>query len=64
MKVTVNRKACLRSGQCMYLHPELFRKADDGYPAVVVAGDLPPELEKSAEDAADVCPSGAINPEY
>ena len=60
MKVTVDRKTCLRSGQCTYLHPKLFKEGEDGYP-VVLFEDVPDDLKEEAEDAADICPSGAIH---
>lgn len=60
MKITVERKKCLRSGQCTYLHPKLFKEGEDGYPVVLVEA-VPAELEQEAEDAADVCPSAAID---
>jgi ferredoxin len=62
MRITVDRATCLRSGQCTYLHPKLFKEGEDGYPVVIVE-ELTPELEAEAEDAADVCPSGAIDVE-
>ena len=59
MRLTVDRNVCLRSGQCSYLHPELFKEGDDGFPIVLVEH---PEGEQlaGAEDAAELCPSGAI----
>jgi len=59
MRLVVNHKKCLRSGQCAYLHPELFKTGPDGAPIVLVdpIGD---DLREVAEDAADLCPSGAI----
>ncbi|MFN0148071.1 MAG: ferredoxin [Dehalococcoidia bacterium] len=60
MKVTVSRIKCLRSGQCTYLHPKLFKEGEDGYPTVLV-DELPDDLKEEAEDAADICPSGAID---
>jgi len=59
MKLSVDRKTCLRSGQCTYLHPKLFKEGEDGYPVVLVE-DVPDDLKQEAEDAADICPSGAI----
>ncbi|MCC6381346.1 MAG: ferredoxin [Dehalococcoidia bacterium] len=59
MRVEINRKTCLRSGQCTYLHPNVFRVGDDGYP-LAPAEELPPAREAEAEDAAEICPSGAI----
>ena len=60
MKTTVNRTKCLRSGQCTYLHPRLFKEGEDGYPVVLV-DEVPDDLKEEAEDAADICPSGAID---
>ena len=60
MKVTVNHTKCLRSGQCTYLHPKLFKEGEDGYPVVPVE-DVPDDLKEEAEDAADISPSGAID---
>ena len=60
MKIVVDRKKCLRSGQCTYLHPKLLKEGEDGYPLVLLEV-VPPELEGEAEDAADICPSGAID---
>ena len=59
MKLSVDRKTCLRSGQCTYLHPKLFKEGEDGYP-IVLLEDVPDDLKQEAEDAADICPSGAI----
>jgi ferredoxin len=60
MKIVVNRTKCLRSGQCTYLHPKLLKEGPDGYP-VVLLDPVPGDLEAEAEDAADICPSGAID---
>ncbi|MCK9519747.1 MAG: ferredoxin [Dehalococcoidia bacterium] len=59
MRVAVNKEKCLRSGQCMYMHPKIFDEGPDGFP-VVLAEDVPVELKAEAEDAADICPSSAI----
>lgn len=59
MRLTVDRNVCMRSSQCSYLHPELFRQDEQGYPIVLV--ERPEgELLHGAEDAAELCPSGAI----
>ena len=59
MRLVINDKKCRRSGQCAYLHPELFKLSEDGSPVVLVEhpGE---ELREAAEDAADLCPGGAI----
>jgi ferredoxin len=59
VKVTIDRPKCLRSGQCTYLHPKLFKEGEGGIPVVLV-DEVPPELQAEAEDAAEICPSGAI----
>lgn len=59
MKLTIDRDACLRSAQCIYLHPDLFREGDDHVPVVLVEEPQGEQLEK-AEEAADICPASAI----
>jgi ferredoxin len=59
MNVSIDHKKCLRSGQCTYLHPDLFREGDDGFPVVLVEHPEGEQLE-GAEDAADICPASAI----
>ena len=60
MKIVVVKSKCLRSGQCTYLHPKLFKEGEGGYPEVLVEV-VPDDLKAEAEDAADICPSGAID---
>ncbi|MGE0821464.1 MAG: ferredoxin [Candidatus Binatia bacterium] len=59
MRLVVDHNKCRRTGQCVYLHPELFEADSDGSPIVLVEqpGD---ELREAAEEAVDLCPSGAI----
>jgi ferredoxin len=59
MRVEIDHQTCLRSGQCFYLHPQVFREGPDGFPLPVV-DPVPPELREEAEEAAEICPSGAI----
>lgn len=60
MKLEVDRKACLKSGQCTYMHPRLFKQGEDLFPIVIV-DEVPEELAEEAEDAADICPASAIS---
>ena len=60
MKIVLNRAKCLRSGQCTYLHPKLFKEGEDGYPVILV-DEVPDDLKVEADDAAEICPSGAID---
>jgi ferredoxin len=59
MRLVINYNKCLKSGQCSYLHAELIKADPDGTPRVIVEkiGD---DLREAAEDAVDLCPSGAI----
>jgi ferredoxin len=59
MRLAINHNKCRRAGQCVYLHPELFKAEADGSPVVLVErpGE---ELREAVEEAVDVCPSGAI----
>lgn len=59
MRLVIDYKRCRRTGQCSYLHPELFKSDADGAPIILV--EQPDgELLAAAEDAIDLCPSGAI----
>lgn len=60
MRLVIDRGRCRRTGQCSYLHPELFKAGEDSSPIVLVKhpGE---ELREAAEDAIDLCPSGAIS---
>ena len=59
MQLIVDHKKCMKSGQCSYMQPGLFKEGPDGYPLVVVSE---PEgaLRESAEEAIDLCPASAI----
>ncbi len=59
-KVVVDRVICLKAGQCYYLQPTIFKADSQGWPDIVV--EFPEEDDdlEAAEDAAEICPSGAI----
>ncbi len=59
-KVVVNRVICLKAGQCYYLQPSIFKADSQGWPDILV--EFPEEDDDldAAEDAAEICPSGAI----
>lgn len=61
-KVVVDRAICLKAGQCYYLQPSVFRADSRGWPEIVVEHPEGDELE-AAEDAVEICPSGAITVE-
>ena len=60
MRLVIDHGRCRKTGQCSYLHPELFKSDADGAPIVLVE-HLEGELLTAAEDAIDLCPSGAIS---
>lgn len=60
MRLVVNHTKCRRTGQCVYLHPELFKADEVGAPIVLVEHP-DEELWEAAEEAVELCPSGAIS---
>ncbi|MDD9961346.1 MAG: ferredoxin [Gammaproteobacteria bacterium] len=61
MKVRIDLDKCYRSGECYYNHPELFEMSDDGDPALKVTDLTDAGMHLHAEQAAEVCPAGAIS---
>jgi ferredoxin len=59
MRLVIDHQKCLKSGQCSYLHAELIKADPDGTPRVIVE-KIGEDLRAAAEDAVDLCPSGAI----
>jgi ferredoxin len=59
MRLVVDYKRCRKAAQCTYLHPELFKADSTGSPVVLVEHPGA-ELREAAEEAAELCPNGAI----
>ncbi len=59
-KVVVDRSICLKAGQCYYLQPSIFKADSEGWPDILVEFPETDEAIEAAEDAAEICPSGAI----
>lgn len=59
MRLTINHDRCLKSGQCAYMQPDLFRLEEDGSPVVLAEVLEGPQIAM-AQDAADMCPAQAI----
>lgn len=59
MKIEIDRRSCVKSGQCSYLHPELFERDADDFPVAKVEhpGD---DLIEGAEEAVELCPASAL----
>jgi ferredoxin len=59
VKVTVNFDVCASTGACAQVAPEVFVVRNDGY--LHVLHERPgPELYDSVQEAAELCPTGAI----
>jgi ferredoxin len=59
MKIEINRRSCLKSGQCSYLHPELFERDGDDFP-IAKTEQVSESLIEGAEEAIELCPASAI----
>jgi len=71
MKVAIDREGCTSCAACWEECPELFEESpDDGLSRVVeehqiggdpARGEVPPDLEECAQNAADGCPVEVIH---
>lgn len=59
MKVVVDYDVCASTGTCMKVAPEIFEVRSDGF-LYVLQEEPSEELRAKAEEAADMCPTGAI----
>ena len=62
MRVDVDSDACVGSGSCAKVCPEVFELGDDGYLRVLDA-EPGESLRSAVEDAVELCPTGAITVE-
>jgi ferredoxin len=60
MKVTVDYDVCASTGACMQVCPEVFEVRSDGY-LYVLQEEPGEELHSKVEQAAEMCPTGAIS---
>lgn len=60
MRIVYDREACQGHNRCYLLAPELFDVDDEGYAVLRIDGEVPTDLEKKAQLAADNCPEYAI----
>ncbi|MCC5884982.1 MAG: ferredoxin [Gammaproteobacteria bacterium] len=51
---------CVNAGECYYNHPRLFAMEDDGAPRLLLKQIETDDDLREAEEAIEVCPSGAI----
>jgi len=59
MKVVVDYDVCASTGTCMQIAPEIFEVRSDGF-LYVLQEEPAEDLRPKAEEAADMCPTGAI----
>ena len=59
MKVSVDFDLCASTGACMQVCPEVFEVRSDGY-LYVLQEEPGAELADKVNEAADMCPTGAI----
>lgn len=59
MRIVIDRAACVQSGQCAYMQPDLFGFEDGTGPVIRVERPAGVQLER-AREAASMCPSQAI----
>ena len=62
MRVVVDYDVCASTGACMQVAPEVFEVRSDGY-LYVLQEEPGEELRAKVEEAADLCPTGAITVE-
>lgn len=62
MKVKVNKDACIGCGACAAICDEVFKINDEGLSEAKVE-EVKEELQDEVRDAADSCPTGAIEVE-
>jgi ferredoxin len=59
MKVQVDFDMCASTGGCMQICPEVFEVRNDGY-LYILQEEPAPELHDKVRQAADLCPTAAI----
>jgi len=59
MKVSVDFDVCASTGACMQTCPEVFEVRSDGY-LYILQEEPPEDLREKVNEAADLCPTGAI----
>lgn len=62
MKVKVNRDSCIGCGACAAICDEVFEIDDEGL-SVAKAEEVEEDKKQEVQDAADSCPTGAIEVE-
>ncbi|WP_366924174.1 ferredoxin [Metallumcola ferriviriculae] len=61
MKVKINEELCIACGACEGICPDVFKL--EGDVSKVLVDEIPPEFEDEVIEAAEGCPSQAIEVE-
>lgn len=59
MIAEIDREGCISCGLCADTCPEVFRMAEDGF-AEVYVDEVPADVEESAVEAQENCPTSVI----
>ncbi len=59
-KLVIDRRACLKSGQCSYLQPKVFERDEEDWPVAAVEHPQGDQID-AANDAIEMCPAQAIS---
>lgn len=62
MKIKVNRDSCIGCGACAAICDEVFEIDDEGL-SVAKTEEVEEDKKQEVQDAADSCPTGAIEVE-
>lgn len=60
MRIVVDRDRCCGAGTCVLTVPEVFDQDDADGLVVLRRPDPPAEVADQVREAADLCPTGAI----
>ncbi len=60
MRIIADRQRCIGSGQCVLAAVAVFDQSELDGRVVVLIEHPGPDLAEAAREAADICPSGAL----
>jgi ferredoxin len=59
MRIRIDKELCIGCEACIDICPEVLEMQDD-FATVKIEDDIPEELEEAVREAAEACPSEAI----
>ena len=60
MQLSIDSAVCTGHGRCYTRAPQLIESDDEGFPVLLLQGEVPAELLDDARLAASSCPEGAV----